>query len=323
MVSKCAVIGLGKIGMMYDLTIDNRKAIYTHSRSLSSHPNFEIAFAVDSSSTQREIFSKNYKKPVYADLEEASREEDIDVAVIANNTSAHYETIKQLLNYFEPKVILCEKPLTYKLSESFEILELCNERNIKLFVNYIRRADPAVIEIKNRIISGAIKGDIKGFAWYTKGFLHNGSHLFNLLEFWLGSLIDFDLINSGPSLDDGDDAEPDVCLVFERGQVIFLAAWEEAFSHCTVELLSSSGRLRYDSAGNYISWQKVINHPTLPQYKVIDNNVEVIVNDMNYYQKRVLDQLSLFLEGKGHTLCSGDEAIATLISMDKILKRRK
>lgn len=322
MVSRCGIIGLGKIGMMYDLAIDKTKAVYTHCRSLSIHPNFEIAFAVDPLSSQREIFSQNYKKPVYVDLESASKEGNIDVAVIANNTSAHFETIKQLLNHFEPKVILCEKPLAYNISESFKIIDLCKKRNINLFVNYMRRADPAVIEIKNRIIFGAIKKDIKGVAWYSKGFLHNGSHFFNILEFWLGPLVDFNIINSGRSLDNGD-AEPDVCVKFEKGEIVFIAAWEEVFSHYTIELLSSSGRLRYDSGGNFISWQKVINHPTLFQYKVLDNNPEIIVNEMDYYQSFVLDQLSFFLEGKSHTLCTGDEAMTTLINMDRILKRRK
>ena len=82
MVSRCGIIGLGKIGMMYDLAIDKTKAVYTHCRSLSIHPNFEIAFAVDPLSSQREIFSQNYKKPVYVDLESASKEGNIDVAVI-------------------------------------------------------------------------------------------------------------------------------------------------------------------------------------------------------------------------------------------------
>ena len=95
----------------------------------------------------------------------------------------HSLTLKEVLAHSTPKLILCEKPLAYDLDEAGEMVEACESAGVKLFVNYMRRADPGAIEIKARIESGQIATPIKGVAWYSKGFLHNGSHFFNLLEF--------------------------------------------------------------------------------------------------------------------------------------------
>ena len=150
----------------------------------------------------------------------------------------------------------------------------------KLFVNYMRRSDSGSVELKRRIESGEISSPIKGVAWYSKGFLHNGSHLFNLMEFWLGEFEQAKVLNPGHFLNN-QDSEPDVLVEFERGEVVFLAGWEEAFSHCTIELLSPSGRLRYDQGGGLIAWQPAETDPFISGYKMLKAGPEIIHNDMD------------------------------------------
>ena len=45
-------------------------------------------------------------------------------------------------------------------------------------------------QYKKMFINGEIQGPIKGVAWYSKGIVNNGSHLINLLEYWLGHIKD-------------------------------------------------------------------------------------------------------------------------------------
>ena len=66
----------------------------------------------------------------------------------------------------------------------------------------------SLIDIKKRISSGSIARPIKGNVWYSKGFIHNGSHLVNLMEFWLGSVIKHSIISNGRFWNDKD-PEPD------------------------------------------------------------------------------------------------------------------
>ena len=320
MPEKCLIVGLGKIGMGYDLELDPAKAVYSHSRALSLHPAFELFGAVDPSAAQRELFERHYGQPAYADIESALKAGTASIVIIALPTVKHSETLNTVL-HSKPKLILCEKPLAYDLVEARKMVVACENAGVKLFVNYMRKADMGAIEVKKRIESGAIALPIKGVAWYSKGFLHNGSHFFNLLEFWLGSFVNAKVLDSG-RLWDNQDPEPDVQVEFERGKVIFLAAWEEAFSHYTIELLSPSGRLRYEQGGESIAWQSTHSDPNISGYEILRTASEMIDNGMSRCQWHVADQIAEALADRPHNLCTGRQALATLEAMHQIINQR-
>lgn len=320
MPDSCVIIGLGQIGMGYDLNLNSSEAIYTHARALSVHPAFDLVCAVDPVKEQRDIFKKHYLKPTYPTISSAQQLQEASVIVIASPTDQHSLTIKEVLTHSTPKIILCEKPLSNNLDEAREMVQACENAGVRLFVNYIRRADSGAIEIKERIESGQIKNPIKGIAWYSKGFFHNGSHLFNLLEFWLGPYKKAKILDKG-RIWENQDPEPDVQVEFKNGKVIFIAAWEEAFSHYTIELLSPSGRLRYDEGGNLISWQSIHDDPNIPGYKILKTTPETIRNGLSLYQWHVADQLANALSDKPHSLSTGKQSLATLEAMHQIINQ--
>ncbi len=321
MPEECIIIGLGQIGMGYDLALDPENAVYSHARAFSLHPAFELLGAVDPSATRRSLFESHYEQPSFSDTESALKAKVASIVVIASPTAEHSEVLNTVLSYAKPKAILCEKPLAYDLAEARQMVEACESAGVKLFVNYMRRADPGAIEVKRRIESSAMAAPIKGIAWYSKGFLHNGSHFFNLLEFWLGAFVKAKVLDSG-RLWDNQDPEPDVQVEFERGKVVFQAAWEEAFSHYTIELLSSSGRLRYEQGGKYIAWQSTYSDPVFSGYTILQEVPEMIANGMNRYQHHVADQLADALADKPHSLCTGRQALVTLEAMQQIINQR-
>ena len=314
----CLIIGLGQIGMEYDLQIPPGQAVYTHTRAFSMHPEFELLGSVDPSADKRSHFTQNYHKPAFSDLTEALQHTDPQIIIIASPTVYHKAILEEVLILSKPLAILCEKPLSYDISEARMMIGLCEQKGVSLFVNYMRRSDPGVIEVRDRILNGLIKGPIKGVAWYSKGFLHNGSHFFNMLEFWLGPYQRSTVISKGRLLQD-QDSEPDIYVEFERGNITFLAAWEEAFSHYTVELLSPSGRLRYEKGGEYISWQATQSDASFSGYTILKDQPEIIPNSMDRYQWHVTDQLANALAGQSTSLCSGKEALTTLEYMNQII----
>jgi len=322
MTEKCIIIGLGKIGMEYDLDHNARKIVYSHAKAFSNHPAFELIGAVDPSEKKRNVFKKHYGQIAYSTIEGALKTEQASIVVIASPTEKHNITLKQVLAFSRPKIIVCEKPLAYDLDEAREMVRLCKTAGVKLFVNYMRRADPGSLEIKERIEAGKIATPIKGVVWYSKGFLHNGSHFFNLLEFWLGSFIKAQILAAGRGLGN-QDSEPDVVVEFKWGKVVFISAWEEAFSHYTIELLSPSGRLRYDQGGKYITWQSTQKDAIINGYQVLTTNPEILVNGMDYYQWHVVDQLANVIENKPTYLSTGNQALATLEAMHLIIKQGK
>jgi predicted dehydrogenase len=312
------IVGLGQIGMGYDLHLDPATYIYSHARAFSRHPHFRLMGSVDPDVQRRQMFGETYHAPAFPDVEAALDVLHPDVVVLAVPTPQHGSTLQRVLRRSRPQIVLCEKPLSYDVAEAREMVETCAAVGVRLYVNYIRRSDPGAIEIKRRIQCGELGAPMKGVVWYSKGFLHNGSHYFNLLEYWLGAM------RSGAILNDGrawtaDDQEPDIRVEFERGEAVFLAAWEEAFSHYTAELISPEGRLRYERGGSLIEWQSTIPNPEVPGGRTLAAASERIESGMDRYQWQVTDQLAKILDDNPGHLCTGTEALATLTSMSRIM----
>ncbi len=321
MAESCVVIGLGQIGMGYDFDIIGETAVYTHARAISVHSAFSLAGAVDISSVQRARFERRYGLPAYDQIQVALRQLQPDVVAIATPSESHADTLSKVINACRPKLVLCEKPLSYELDEARSMVEMCEKAGIELFVNYMRRTDPGVIEIKRRLDRGEINTPLKLNAWYSKGVWNNGSHFLNLLELWLGDISTATLINPG-RLWDNHDPEPDFEVKFALGSAIFRAAWEESFSHYGIELLSPSGRLRYDKGGEAIEWQAVCADSNFEGYRVLAEQRETISNGMSIYQWHVYEQICRHLTGTSTSLCTGRQALKTLEAIDLIIKQR-
>lgn len=313
------IVGLGQIGMGYDLHLDPAKIVYTHARAFGVHPAFRLVGGVDPDEGRRACFVEAYGAPAYDEVGGAVAATRPDLVVIAVPTEFHHGVLQAVLAHAAPRLILCEKPLSYDLGEAQAMVKACAAKGTKLQVNYMRRSDPGVVEIRRRIVAGEMGDEFKGVVWYSKGLFHTGSHFFNLVQYWLGPRQESRLVRRGRDWD-GRDPEPDAALTFERGTVVFLAAWEEAFSHYTVELVSRRGRLRYEEGGKRIEWQATEPDPEVPCYTVLSARRETIASGMDRYQWHVVEQLAQVLAGRPAETCDGDEALQTLIGLNQILQ---
>ena len=60
---KTIVIGLGNIGLDYDL--NNNNSILSHSKSVLKSKHFELVAAIEKNKKKRDIFKKKYKKQTF------------------------------------------------------------------------------------------------------------------------------------------------------------------------------------------------------------------------------------------------------------------
>ena len=322
MTKSCVIIGLGQIGVGYDFDLSPALAVYTHARAISLHSAFSLIGAVDPSSQYRSRFEQRYGAPTFITVESAMKQLSPDVVVIATPTKSHVSVLDQVLSSCRPKLILCEKPLAYSVDEGRAMVEMCKKEDVELFVNYTRRSDHGVLEIKRRLDTGEIRTPVNVNAWYSKGILNNGSHILNLLELWIGDILSVNVIHLGGLWDDHD-PEPDASIIFERGNAIVRATKEEYFSHFSVELLSPSGRLRYDKGGELIEWQGVYEDPNFSGYRILAEQKETLQNGMKMYQLHVFDQINQHFHGVETTLCTGRQALNTLEAINSIIIKRK
>ncbi|MDC3222672.1 Gfo/Idh/MocA family oxidoreductase [Gammaproteobacteria bacterium] len=313
------IVGLGNIGMLYDIHLPKKDNILTHCNAFSQHPDFELIGAVETNSELRSLFEKEYKLPSSKDIESflADNQLSPDVYVIANSTENHLNAIEQIIAVSNPVGILCEKPIAYNVDEALEICKLCKEKKIKIFVNFIRRADPGILELKNRIDAHQIEGPFKLVAWYSKGLIHNGSHFVDLFDFLFGSINSFKIINPGPKT--GKDAEPDFLLEYNSAKILFTAADADNFSFHKFELVAKNGCLTYQGNGD-MTWK--IAEPEKQAYGNIplSGKDEIILGDMQKYQYNILTKLSNALNSNDdNCLCDGGAGLKNITILNKII----
>lgn len=311
------VVGLGQVGMGYDLALPPERYVLTHCRAFQQHPEFELVAGVDPDPGRRQLFESHYRCPAYPDIASAAASHRPDIAAVSAPTLHHRGIVHSVLSRISPSAILCEKPLSYAIDEARGIIEACAAAGCKLFANYVRRSEPGVQEIKRRLEIGLIDSPVKGVVWYSKGLLNNGSHFFNLLQHWLGDVQGWRVIDKGRVWDELD-PEPDFAVSFAGGTIHFLAAKEEHFSHYTVELLAPNGRLRYEQGGARISWQRTMSDVACAGYTVLDPVEEIVPNDIDRVQWHVANQLAESLHGHPAQICTGAEALQTLEHLDEV-----
>lgn len=309
MTHRALVVGLGQIGMGYDLDTDPATRIATLARAFSVHAGFELVGGVDVDSARQKQFQSHYDRPSFSNLEIAIKQTDPDIVAIAVPTEGHFQVLSHAVQLGALKAILCEKPLSHDLVEANKMVSLASQSGVALFTNYMRRCDRAVIEVRRRIVSKEIDGHIKGVCWYSKGIFHNGSHFLNLFQYWLGEVKNFQIINSG-RLWEQHDPEPDVKIKFELGEVYFLAAREEHFSHHTVELVAANGRLRYEQGS--MKWQSSVPDSNHSGYVILNPNAELIDSDAPRMQWHVVEQMARCLSGENSSICTGSQGLSTL-----------
>ena len=308
---KCLVVGLGNIGMKYDLDLEFEEFVLTHCAAISGHNDFVLSAGVDLNKESRDIFEGTFNSPAFDNIDIAIKEVRPAVGVICCPTNDHYAAFISLVESQDIKAIFCEKPLSYDIIEAQEMVNICAKYDVPLYVNYMRRADPNVVEIKRRITSGEIAGPIKVSAWYSKGLLNNGSHLVDLASYWLGDYISHKLLNCERHWNKTD-PEPDVYIQFEKGSLVLMSAWEEFYTHFTVELLSRSGRLYYSNGGEKISFNQAGEDDLFKGYKVLADKSEIFKNHFLKYQYHVYEQLSEALQKRKSNLCDGFNGLRTL-----------
>ena len=80
------IIGLGKIGLEYDLEHYKKRYILSHANAFSSNKNFNLLGAVDTNQDKREKFKHYYDKNIFSDITSALKKTKPDVIVISTPT---------------------------------------------------------------------------------------------------------------------------------------------------------------------------------------------------------------------------------------------
>lgn len=316
MTVKSLIVGLGKIGLGYDFYDSTDTFVASHAKALHLHSDFDLVAGVDPATDRREMFSRKYGKPAFESIDSALQHCSPELAIVATPIREHIGTFQQLLSFPSLRLILCEKPFAATLPEAERMLYAAKNRNISVAINYVRRYDPGIQILADRLCSGELGFPLKACVWFSKGIFNNGSHFVNLFSDVLGQVQDVKIVSRG-RLWDKWDPEPDFRLGFTLGEVYFLAVREENFSYTQVEILGPKGKVLCGKDGR-ISWWGTMSDPNFHGYTILGETAYEIPTDLHRCQYNVLQNLGDFLSGRSRLFCDGHSGLKTMKVLDQI-----
>jgi predicted dehydrogenase len=315
-----AVVGLGRIGQEYDYSRRGSSRVLTHATAFASHRGYQLIAGVDPARSRRSRFERKFRRPAFPSVEAMLSRHSPEVVALGVPTGQHYAVFQQLLAG-RPRAVICEKPIAATTTEARAMTTLARSKRCALLVNYMRRFEPGVLALRRAMQRGRFGSFYKGVAWYSKGLLHNGSHLIDLLRFLLGEAGAFAVTRQGRVRREGD-AEPDVWIDFDGCRVHFLAAREERFSVAEFELLGTAGRIRYCRGGELIQTWRTEPDPAFAGHRALQRLPQSVRNDFNRYQWHVAAHLHSHLTRGVPLHSDGTTATTTLNLVERILSRK-
>ena len=278
-------------------------------------------------------FAQRHGVPKWFDqAQDLINDSDINAIYIATppNTHLHYTRLAALAG----KPVYVEKPMANNFAECQEMIQVCQEYQVPLFVAYYRRALPRFLKVK-AILDSGILGTLQqvnvkllykvkpidvsgGPNWRVDPeiagcgyFCDLGSHIFDLLQFFMG-----DIRAASGQLDNTGDhyqAEDKVTTKFEfengvQGQGLW--DFNAAENLDRTEIIGSRGSVSYTHFAD-----------ALVTLKAESGKTEFEIPNPVHIQQPLIQTIVNELRGQGNCPSTGTSAAKTNWVMDQILGR--
>ncbi|MCX7876864.1 MAG: Gfo/Idh/MocA family oxidoreductase [Melioribacteraceae bacterium] len=123
----------------------------------------------------KEIAEKNGVSEFTNDLN-AFLNNEVDIVYLADNSNEFYKNAKEILE--KKKFLLCEKPTSISSNEIEDLIEIAQQKNAKVIINYSHRFNPLVVKAKE-LIDKQVIGKIHSIsASYHIDFLPDESSIY-------------------------------------------------------------------------------------------------------------------------------------------------
>jgi len=232
------IIGAGQIASGHDT--QESISILTHSHAVSMHSKFNLLGFYDTNKHNATQAAakwgvKAYDQPVHA-----------DVAVVCTPDDVHLDSVRQVAST-SPKLIILEKPVARTLEDYCKICEI--SKKVPIQVNFSRRFVPEFTFLS--VILKNYGVFLTGSGLYGKGFIHNGSHLIDLLELLVGKI---DFVKKISETHDfyEDDPTKTVCIRFSQGEFFMVGVDCRNYTVFELDLCFEKARIRILNAGKTI-----------------------------------------------------------------------
>ena len=274
---RAAIIGLGWMGMLYDLAqripdhfdiddvdrptppLDIHRKFYhyehpgeeglptSYAEALWNRPEVELVAGADRDKKRLDAFRERYGiQTLYTDPEQMLRQEKPDIVAVCTNTRCRAELTCLAVGY-GAKGILTEKPMAHTLAEADRMVQTCAEAGVPLCCGSITTTHPSFARAKELVQSDAIGQLVSIEADGPFAQHQNWSYFLNSRPSWVVGTGD------GPRRESGsDEFTGQGMMVTENGLVVHFRKGAPG-----VRLSGTAGEMVFDRQPGWRLWQEV------------------------------------------------------------------
>ena len=132
--ARAGIIGCGKFAQAQ------------HLPNIAASERIELWHASSRSQAGQDAARQFGARKVSADYQQVLSDPDVDLVILSVPHEMHMFYIREVLA--AGKHLLCEKPMTMTMEESYEVIRLARRSGVKVCVDYNRRFSPAVVDLK-------------------------------------------------------------------------------------------------------------------------------------------------------------------------------
>jgi predicted dehydrogenase len=259
-VFKAAVIGLGKIGLMFDINSKQEKPS-SHIFAYRLAPEIDLVAAVGVRQEQGDYLRQVAPEvSFYLDTASMLANHQPDIISICTPPTVRLELIQTILKLSKPRVIFCEKPVANSIEEANQIASLLQSYDCLLIPNLSRRWNEGTGKVRQVIREQQFGKLEKIHLRYTRGIYNTGAHLFDLVRFFAGDMDNvrvIDLVSTSLH----PDSDPSYSFTFTVGDKVtgFAEAFDDRnyiifeldlyFDKGKIEIVRAGDEIRYYTAG--------------------------------------------------------------------------
>ncbi len=134
------------------------RVAFHHIDMLAGVEGIKLVASCDMNEEKAKSHAQKGGSQAYTDYHQMLDKENLDIVVVATPTGAHYEHVKDILNY-KPVNILLEKPMVLRVAHGLELNALAASKGVRIFPVYQNRFNKAVQRVKSALLNGEL-GDV-------------------------------------------------------------------------------------------------------------------------------------------------------------------
>ncbi|MCD1260839.1 Gfo/Idh/MocA family oxidoreductase [Paenibacillus athensensis] len=300
------IIGLGQIGLLYDLDPLRHKPS-SHTTAYLDSERFRLVAAADIHQG-RESLLRGFDDSVrfYTQVTAMLQDHAAEVISICTPPDNHLALIREIISTTSTKLIFCEKPVVANLDEARSLHELMQTTGCMLIPNLSRRWNKGMQRIYEALRQGAYGELQRIHLRYTRGIYNTGSHIFDLVSWFAGRLQSVLVIDQVPtSADHEGDSSFTLHFTTERQVSGYAEAFDDRYYYMfEMDLYLTRGKITILESGNKVRYERVGEHQLFSGFQSLhlDKFDDNLLHDSTL--KHAMEHIADVVDGKQQPVCT-------------------